>query len=63
LLITFCGLRFSDSCYFKDVIPHYLFFNFPHLNQLNEYVIDEVRKLYLLQKLTYMQTPTIINYN
>jgi hypothetical protein len=44
LLITFCGLRFSDPCHFRGVIPDYLFFNFPEFDDLGGYLSNEVRK-------------------
>jgi chitin synthase len=63
LLITFCGLRDSDPCYFRGIIPDYLFFHSPDFNNLDGYFTDEVRIHCLLRKLAYMQMPIIINYN
>jgi len=41
LLITFCGLRHSDPCYFKGVIPDHLFFVSPNFNNLEELLLTE----------------------
>ena len=57
LLITFCGLRHSDPCYFKGVIPDHLFFVSPNFNNLEELLLTEVRDHCLLKKTSYMQTP------
>jgi len=57
LLITLCGLRESDPCYFRGTIPDYLFFTSPNFNDLERLLTQEVRDHCLLKKTSYMQTP------
>jgi hypothetical protein len=60
LLITFCGLRNSDPCYFTGIIPDYLFFKSRDFPDLEGYLGTEVRNHCLLQKMAYMQKPIIV---
>jgi hypothetical protein len=53
LLITFCGLRNSDPCYFSGTIPDYLFFESPRIYYLDEFLTTDVRTHFLLKKLAY----------
>jgi chitin synthase len=43
LLITFCGLKNGDTCYFTGAIPDYLFFESPPFYTLDDYLSTEVR--------------------
>jgi hypothetical protein len=43
LLITFCGLRNGDPCYFSGTVPDYLFFESPPYYVLEEYLTVEVK--------------------
>jgi chitin synthase len=62
LLITFCGLRERDPCYFSGTIPDYLFFTPPDYYNLKEFLSSEVRNQCLLHKMAYMQKPkTLVN--
>jgi chitin synthase len=56
LLITFCGLRENDPCYFRGIIPDYLFFTTPEFDKL---LTEEVRNHCLLRKMSYMQPPKV----
>lgn len=47
LLITFCGLRQSDPCYFSGIIPDYLFFTSPGLSDL-EFLSEKHAWVWLL---------------
>jgi len=59
LLITFCGLRNDDPCYFRGIIPDYLFFTPPDFKNLWDFITGDVRNHCLLQKMAYMQKPRI----
>jgi len=49
LLITFCGLRNKDPCYFRGIIPDYLFFTPPkNIYELEVFLFQEVRNHCLL---------------
>jgi chitin synthase len=43
LLITACGLRNGDPCYFSGTIPDYLFFESPPYYFLEEYLTIKVK--------------------
>jgi hypothetical protein len=49
LLIALSGLRNSDPCYFKDIIPDYLFFHSPDFENLEGYITNGVRKLLIAE--------------
>jgi hypothetical protein len=51
LLITVCGLRNGDPCYFSDTIPDYLFFESPPYYLLTEYLTIEVGIHFVLEHL------------
>jgi len=57
LLITFCGLRQGDPCYFRGTIPDYLFFLSPDFNERERWFSTGVRDHSLLKKTSYTQTP------
>jgi ABC-type polysaccharide/polyol phosphate export permease len=59
LLITFCGLRYDDPCYFRGIIPDYLFFKTPDFYVPENFLNEEVRNHNLLHKMAYMQKPRI----
>ena len=42
LLITACGLRNGDPCFFHNVIPDYLFFESPPVYFLNDFITKQV---------------------
>jgi chitin synthase len=42
LLITVCGLRNADPCYFRGTIPDYLFFESPPYYLLDDYLATQV---------------------
>jgi len=48
LLITLCGLRESDPCYFRGTIPDYLFFTSPNFNDLERLLTQEHAWVWLL---------------
>jgi chitin synthase len=43
LLITLCGLKNGDPCYFSGTIPDYLFFETPPYYLLEDYLTIEVK--------------------
>jgi chitin synthase len=55
LLITFCGLRNGDPCYFSGTIPDYLFFESPPYYLLEDYLATQVGK-HLTTNLSYFWT-------
>lgn len=54
LLITFCGLWNSDPCYFRNVIPDYMFFYSPKFYDLEGYLAEEHAWVWLLWLLSQM---------
>lgn len=48
LLITLCGLRNGDPCYFKGSIPDYLFFRSPDYYLLDDFLVKEYSWIWLL---------------
>ncbi|KAJ9577214.1 hypothetical protein L9F63_006188, partial [Diploptera punctata] len=48
LLVTLCGLRNGDPCYFRDIIPDYLFFNSPNYYLLDSYLANDYAWIWLL---------------
>lgn len=48
LLITACGLRNGDPCFFHDTIPDYLFFESPPAVFLNEFISHQHAWIWLL---------------
>nr|XP_018916999.1 PREDICTED: uncharacterized protein LOC109044007 isoform X3 [Bemisia tabaci] len=48
LLITACGLRFEDPCFFQNTIPHYLFFESPPVYFLNDFISKQHAWVWLL---------------
>lgn len=48
LLITLCGIRNGDPCFFHDTIPSYLFFNSPPVYLLNDFISHQHAWIWLL---------------
>lgn len=48
LLITLCGLRNGDPCFFHDTIPGYLFFQSPPVYFLNDFISRQHAWIWLL---------------
>ncbi|XP_066588924.1 chitin synthase chs-2 isoform X1 [Prorops nasuta] len=48
LLITACGLRNGDPCFFHGTIPDYLFYESPPLSFLNDFVSKQYAWVWLL---------------
>ncbi|PSN55453.1 hypothetical protein C0J52_05692 [Blattella germanica] len=48
LLITMCGLRNGDPCYFSNIIPDYLFFISPPYYEMEQYLTVEHAWIWLL---------------
>jgi hypothetical protein len=59
LLITFWGLRHNDPCHFTGIIPGYLFFNSPKIDDLEKFLTERVSNNCLLQEMANMQKPII----
>nr|ALM23645.1 chitin synthetase 1b [Leptinotarsa decemlineata] len=52
LLITACGLRNGDPCFFHDTIPDYLFFESPSAAFLNDFIHHQHAWVWLLWSLS-----------
>lgn len=48
LVIAACGLRKDDPCYFGSFMPHYIFFESPPLDLLNQFVFQQHAWIWLL---------------
>lgn len=48
LLITACGLRNGDPCFFHETIPDYLFYEIPAENFLNDFISHQHAWIWLL---------------
>lgn len=48
LLITMCGLRNDDPCFFQNSIPDYLFFNSPSIYFLDDFILKQHAWVWLL---------------
>ncbi|XP_066155145.1 chitin synthase chs-2 isoform X2 [Euwallacea fornicatus] len=48
LLITACGLRNGDPCFFHDTIPDYLFYEIPAATFLNDFISHQHAWIWLL---------------
>lgn len=48
LLISVCGLRYEDPCFFHNVVPDYLFFESPSSRFLNDIISSEVNNRWKL---------------
>ncbi|KAL1514128.1 hypothetical protein ABEB36_003439 [Hypothenemus hampei] len=48
LLITACGLRNGDPCFFHDSLPDYLFYEIPDVSFLNDFIAHQHAWIWLL---------------